>query len=235
MPGFKTFGCFWLMVTSTVTAQVAAGPLKVPDTIAQRVVPCTTCHGKEGRATNDGFFPRIASKPAGDLYNQLVNFRDGRRHYASMTYLVLHLNDDYLHEMAAYFAALDPPYPPPQRPSASAEALSRGEALVRRSDAGRNIPACTECHGKTLLRANPLVPGLLGLPRDYLQAQLGRWKNGERRAHAPDCMAKIATQLTPAEIAAVSAWLAAQAVPANAKQVARATGPLPMECGGLPK
>jgi cytochrome c553 len=30
----------------------------------------------------------------------------------------------------------------------------------------------------------PHIPGLLGLPRDYLNAQLGAWKAGQRRAHA---------------------------------------------------
>jgi cytochrome c553 len=30
---------------------------------------------------------RIAGKPAGYLYNQLLNFRDGRRNYPLMTYI----------------------------------------------------------------------------------------------------------------------------------------------------
>ena len=58
----------------------------VPDTMAQRMQACTVCHGKEGRATNAGYFPRIAGKPAGYLYNQLLNFREGRRHNATMAY-----------------------------------------------------------------------------------------------------------------------------------------------------
>ena len=39
------------------------------------------------------------------------------------------------------------------------------------------------------------VPGLLGLPRDYLAGQLGAWKSGIRHALAPDCMAEIAERL----------------------------------------
>ena len=45
------------------------------DSIAQRVLACTGCHGAQGRAGPDGFYPRIAGKPAGYLYNQLLNFR----------------------------------------------------------------------------------------------------------------------------------------------------------------
>jgi cytochrome c553 len=43
----------------------------------------------------------------------------------------------------------------------------------------------------------PFVPGLLGLPRDYLNAQLGAWRTGQRRALAPDCMAEVARKLAP--------------------------------------
>ena len=39
--------------------------------MAQRVLACTGCHGPEGRAAADGYYPRIAGKPAGYLFNQL--------------------------------------------------------------------------------------------------------------------------------------------------------------------
>jgi cytochrome c553 len=212
-----------------------AQPPKAFDTIAQRTAPCTTCHGKEGRATNEGYFPRIAGKPAGYLYNQLVNFRDGRRNYALMTYLVEHLTGEYLFEMAQYFAGLDLPYPPPQTTNAAPQLLSRGETLVRRGDAARNIPACAQCHGDRLTGAEPAIPGLLGLSRDYLQAQLGHWKSGERRAQAPDCMAKIAAQLTPEEVGAITSWLSSQPVPADSKPAASVPAKLPLDCGGIAK
>ena len=59
----------------------------------------------------------------------------------------------------------------------------------------------------------PQVPGLLGLPLDYLNAQLGAWKTGKRRAHAPDCMAEVVQRLSLDDINAASNWLAAQTVP----------------------
>src|SRR5687767_5929719 len=97
-----------LLLVASLFAHAAAGaaPPPVQDTIAQRATACTTCHGKEGRATNQGYFPRIAGKPAVYLYNQLVNFREGRRQNAAMTYLVEHLSDAYLMEIAQYFASL---------------------------------------------------------------------------------------------------------------------------------
>ena len=226
-------GCFALLSASN--GEAASGPRQVPDTMAERVLPCMSCHGKEGRATPEGYFPRIAGKPSGYLYNQLVNFRDGRRNYALMVYLVEHLTDDYLREMAQHFAAIDLPYPPPQAPNVSPEMLTRGAELARRGDASRNIPACIGCHGENLLGVQPYVPGLLGLSRDYLYGQLGFWKNGERRSHPPDCMAKIASRLTPEEVRAVSAWLAAQAVLPGAKPADSFSAPLPVTCGSVPR
>ena len=214
-------------------AWAASEPPRVPDAMSQRVLACTGCHGKEGRSTAEGYLPRIAGKPAGYLHNQLLNFRDGRRNYPIMVYLVEHLTDSYLREIAEHFAALDLPYPVPQRAGVSAEVMTRGEALVRHGDPTRKVPACAACHGDNLLGINPNVPGLLGLSRYYLYAQIGFWKNGERRAHAPDCMAAIASRLTPEDVGAVSTWLAAQPVPPGARPAVGLRGQLPMACGSV--
>lgn len=206
---------------------------QVEDSLAQRAQACTPCHGKEGRAAPDGYHPRLAGKPQGYLYKQLLNFRDGRRDYGLMSELIAPLSDAYLSELAGYFAGLELPYPPPQPPTLEPAMLTRGEVLVRQGDAVRGIPACAACHGARLTGANPFMPGLLGLPRDYLNGQLGAWRSGQRRAAAPDCMAEIARRLRPEEINALSQWLAAQPLPASPKPEARMPQPLPLKCGGL--
>ncbi|RKJ99900.1 c-type cytochrome [Alicycliphilus denitrificans] len=198
-----------------------------------RVLACTACHGKEGRATPGGYFPRIAGKPAGYLYNQLLNFRDGRRSYPQMSRLLEHLTDDYLHEIAGYFAALELPYAPAASAPASQALIERGRQLVRHGDEGRKIPACVQCHGDAMTGVAPFVPGLLGLSRDYVSSQLGAWQTGQRRAQAPDCMAEIARQLTVEDVGAVSAWLAAQAVPGQGKPAVSFKGELPVPCGSV--
>ena len=67
-------------------------PTRVPDTIEQRVAACIACHGREGASTNAGYFPRLAGKPEGYLYNQLLSFRDGRRFNSDMAHMVRHLS-----------------------------------------------------------------------------------------------------------------------------------------------
>ena len=109
------------LLVSGVAAAAGAATLQPPDTMAQRLQPCTACHGAEGRATREGYLPRIAGKPAAYLYHQLLNFRDGRRSNATMAGLLAHQRDDYLREMAAHFASLDLPHaamPPSAAPAA---------------------------------------------------------------------------------------------------------------------
>jgi cytochrome c553 len=77
----------------------------------------------------------------------------------------------------------------------------------------------------------PSVPGLLGLPRDYLGAQLGAWRSAQRRAVAPDCMAQIAQRLSLEDLNAVTAWLSSQPVPTPSTAAEASTGALPVECG----
>jgi cytochrome c553 len=216
-----------------MTAAAPAAPAPFENTIAQRVQACTGCHGPQGRAANDGYYPRIAGKPAQYLYNQLVGFRDGRRDYALMTNLLAPLSDAYLREIAEHFANLEIPYPPPQPASDDIAALSRGEALVMRGDPARRVPACVACHGTALMGVAPAVPALIGMPRDYLNAQLGAWRAGKRRAPAPDCMAQVAQRLAPADIAALSHWLAARPVPPGAKPAAALPAAMPLDCGGV--
>jgi cytochrome c553 len=216
------------VASSVGAAQSSRG---VPDTMAQRMQACTPCHGKEGRSSPVGYLPRIAGKPAGYLTNQLMNFRDGRRYNAAMTHLVEYLSDDYLREIGEHFSALDLPYPTPALPSERESVLRRGETLATRGDPARRVPACTQCHGYELTGALPAIPGLLGLPADYVIGQLGAWKSGNRRTAQPDCMEAIARQLPAEDVRAVAVWLSSRAVPPGARPAPHPDLPLPIECG----
>ena len=215
-------------------AHAAERPAVLPDTLAQRLLACTSCHARTDTAHGADYFPRISGKPAGYLYNQLINFRDGRRQYPVMAYMVTHLPDAYLHEIAAYFAAQHPPAPPTVPVAASPALLARGRVLAMQGDPARKVPACIACHGQALAGTLPAVPGLVGLPRDYVNAQFGAWRNGTRQAAKPDCMAAIAARLSLDDINAVSTWLAQQPFSPDARPAAAMAPPLPLACGSVP-
>ncbi|HEY5799599.1 MAG TPA: cytochrome c4 [Burkholderiaceae bacterium] len=217
-------GCALLLSCSAGWAQPAQDPM------AQRLAACVACHGAEGRVTTSGFFPPIAGKPAGYLYNQLVNFRDGRRHYPLMTNMVSLMSDQYLLEIATYFSTLRSNYPAPMT-GAPASTLERGKVLALNGDKARALPACAACHGPQLSGVLPAIPSLLGLPRDYLVAQIGSWKTGSRRAASPDCMAHISKSLSAEDIGAVSTWLASQPLSSHATPVQASAVQLPLPCG----
>lgn len=212
---------------------VLAAPGELKDTIEQRVAACVACH--KANEQGDAFFPRIAGKPAGYLYNQLLNFKQGRRQYPMMTYMVEQLPEAYLREIAQYFSEQHAPYPPPAASSATAQMIERGRVLVHEGDPSRKVPACISCHGDAMTGVAPAIPGLIGLPRDYINAQFGAWRNQKRKAHAPDCMAEVANRLSEADVAAVSGWLAAQPADPNMRPATSLPKELPMACGGIPK
>lgn len=219
-----------LPLAAAAQERSAPPPPRVPDTMEARVAACTGCHGVAGRGVGNVYFPRLAGKPAGYLYNQLLAFRDGRRKYVPMNYLLAYLPDDYLRQMADWFAAQNPPPPVIAAPAPPASLVVEGHRIANAGVPARHIPACTACHGADLAGREPGIPGLLGLRADYVSAQLGAWRYGVRTALAPDCMQVISSSLSEPEVAAVSAYLAS--LPVSKARPAKA-GParLPLACG----
>jgi len=149
-----------------------------------------------------------------------------------MNYLVAYLHDDYLADLADYFAAqslvqLNPP-------AADAAAPAAGELLARQGDPACAVPACVLCHGKQLTGMEPGIPGLLGLNGRYIAAQLVSWRVGTRHALNPDCMREVASRLSETQIHDVSAWLAAQPLPTPATPAIAGSWKIALPCGSEP-
>jgi cytochrome c553 len=207
---------------------------RAPDTIEARLLACAPCHGRQGEGTNSDYFPRLAGKPAGYLMNQLVAFRDGRRRYSPMNYLLEYLPDAYLKKMADYLAALRPPPVPQVSNDASAAVLARGRSLVSEGDQAHGVPPCSGCHGPKLTGMEPAIPGLVGLHARYISAQLGAFRYGTRTAAEPDCMQLVAASLTENDVTAIAAWLASLPIPPDPSPVPKGTLPMPLACGSEP-
>lgn len=216
---------------SSAASDAAIPAYKQLASMEARVQGCVTCHGQSGQGTANGYFPRIAGKPAGYLYNQLVAFRDGRRRYPPMNYLVAYLPDAYLREIADHFASQRPSFAAREQANVDDATLRRGKSLVQVGDASKGIPACIACHGSGLTGMEPGIPGLVGLRPTYIAAQLTRWRVGERHAAEPDCMKRVAGRISETDILAVSAWLARQDPPNDPSPEPATLNRMPFVCG----
>ena len=173
-----------------------AQPPTFEDTMAQRLLACTGCHGRGRRAASDGFYPRIAGKPAGYLFRQLRASGTGSGPTPDEQ-PAAPLDDAYLQEIANHFSTLEAALcraaadPRRCRPTCARAKRWRSRGMRRatfppaRPATARHSPAWA-----------PTCRGCWACRVDYLNAQLGAWRTGARRAEAPDCMAKIAQRLT---------------------------------------
>ena len=74
----KLIWTFWACALLSLSAHA------LDASMAERTRACTHCHGEQGKAGPDGYYPRLAGKPEGYLFHQLQNFQQGRRQYDLM-------------------------------------------------------------------------------------------------------------------------------------------------------
>ena len=207
----------------------AAPPFE--DTIAQRMQACAGCHGPEGGGVAEAAFPRLAGQPTDYLVAQMKAFRDGRRTYAPMNFLMARQSDAYLAEIAAYFSTQKPDarvVEARRRAPVDRVAFEAGRVLMARGRPEADVPACASCHGADLGGALPAIPALAGLPRDFLIEQVGSWKSGMHRSPEPNCMAQVAKRMSGADIVAAATWLSLQQ---PTSRPSMPTAPMPLACG----
>lgn len=225
---------FALLALMAFALPAGALPDLDDEAMAERLAACAACHGPRGEgAPGSEYYPHLAGKPAGYLFAQMQGFRDGRRHYPQMVYLMRNWDDAWLARIASFFAAqpgVVPRHAPP--PAQSVADRSRAENLVHEGDRGRELPACASCHGPQLQGREPGVPALAGLPTDYLIAQLGGWMTGARHSIAPDCMARVVARLDPSEVRRIATYLAGLVPEPDSRPLEASAEPLPLDCGG---
>lgn len=204
------------------------------DAMDERLAACAACHGDRGQGMQGTeYYPHLAGKPAGYLFAQMQGFRDGRRHYPQMVYLMANWDDAWLARIAQYFSAQPVEAPRHAAPAPLAmHEQERAATLVQEGDPERSLPACSACHGPALTGIEPGIPALAGLPVDYLIAQLGGWLTGARHSIAPDCMADVVQQLQPGEIRLLSTYISGLVPETGSQPAAAGTWELPGTCGG---
>jgi cytochrome c553 len=164
---------------------------------AEPIEPCLACHGAAASA------PRLDGQPADYLAKQLLNLRDADRPQAPTLGAAHALASDTARRLAEAFSARPrPAWSPPAAPD------SPGARLYRRGDDARYLLACASCHGSEQDESvSPVVPWLAGQAPDYLQEQLGHWRD-KRRSNSRDGVMNLAAEaLSDADIAALVAYL----------------------------
>jgi cytochrome c553 len=164
---------------------------------------CVTCHGTRGEG--NGFdAPRLAGLPAGYLQKQMEDYAADLRPHEVMRDVAGFLDSDERAMVANFYATLPPAALPPATLQSSP---ATAEALYRDGDPARGLASCASCHGDGGV-GSAGGPPLAGQPAFYLARQLRDWQAAKRRNDAGNVMLREAQKLTPAEIEAVSLYLA---------------------------
>lgn len=208
-----------IMSLSLAVPMLSAHAAETGATLAQQgatgVPACMSCHGARGEGLAAAGYPRLAGQAAAYLEKQLRAFAGGQRVNPQMQAIASALDDNQIRAVAAYYGKLPGWQAAPSAPLAAAnpadappEAWTRGQKLAIRGNWDKEIPACFACHGPAGEGVAPHFPALSGQPAAYTRSQLKAWQSGTRTHDPQGLMKSVALRMSPAEIDAVSAYLA---------------------------
>lgn len=190
----------------------AAGEAKVKPNLAQAKKTaesvCIACHNADGNSTIAAN-PILAAQGADYLYKQLVEFKsvDGKpalRSNPIMAGMTAALSQDDMKGLSLYFAQQK------QKPAFAVDAklVAAGQAIWRKGDFDKGIPACAGCHGPTGAGLPAQYPRLAGQHAEYTETQLKNFRSEERANDPEKVMRTIADKLSDKQIKAVADYIA---------------------------
>lgn len=201
--GLAATGC-----TNIENSRDLGDPKLSGTTIARQV--CALCHGVEGRSTSPNF-PNLAAQQPTYFIAQMKGFKNHSRAdpagFEYMWGLSRNLTDEQIKTLADYYAAQTPASPGPAGDPAQE---ARGKVIFEKGLPEQKVMACVSCHGPQA-QGSGQFPRLAHQHADYLIKQLSVFQRTDQR---PDgsIMKTVAHELTPGNMADVTAYL--QAMPA---------------------
>jgi cytochrome c553 len=205
-----------LLATTFSFAQAPAAPDspfatgKIQDGATKTAV-CTGCHGPNGNSASPDW-PRLAGQSAVYISEQLKLFKTQVRANPVMMPMAAGLSDQDISDVSVYFQAQTP-----TGLEADPSYWKAGEALYKRGDKARNIPACVACHGpggRGNLAAG--YPALRAQQSVYVVKQLTDYASGARYSGAKNqaqpsrngaMMLTIAKRLTPEDMRNLASYV----------------------------
>jgi len=163
---------------------------------AEKMEPCLSCHGSEGRSETENV-PSLGGQLAGYTLIQLFMFRERLRISEPMNDLAKELSDDDLRSIADAIAASPVPKPPPE--PGDPVRLEKARAL---SDQYH----CRVCH-RPDFSGQESAPRLAHQREDYLLKTLRDYKSGARHGYDAT-MAEVLQPVDDAQIADLAYYLA---------------------------
>jgi len=168
------------------------------DAIEEQAHFCAACHGENGVPLEQFFpVPVIWGQNLGYLFFQLRDFKSGSRKNDVMSPIVEALPREDLMALAQYFSKK--PWPKLQQPHVATDVA----ALAHRASAS---VVCTSCHQEGFI-GEGTQPRLAGQDRRSLEKAMTDFQSGAR-GNNPG-MTDLMKSLTPQDISALAAWLAA--------------------------
>ncbi|GLQ51561.1 hypothetical protein GCM10010872_30100 [Dyella flava] len=167
------------------------------------------CHGADGGGQAAAGFPRLAGLPEAYLRKQLDDFANSSRTSATMQPVAMALSDAERDVLAAYYSKLPVPAPAASPPLKD-DVAQLGQVLATRGRWSNTLPACEQCHGPGGIGVGDHFPPLTGQSSTYIGNELHAWQQGSRHNDPQQLMQSVAGKLSEADIAAISAWYAAQ-------------------------
>ena len=169
---------------------------------------CAACHGADGNSALSAN-PKIAGQIPEYLYKQLHDFKGWNgnapvRPDPVMTAMVAGLEEADMKALAQYFSTqkLQP------EAAKNAETIAMGQKIWRAGIAEKGVPACAACHGPTGSGMPAQYPRLAGQFAEYTEAQLKKFREGDRANDPAQMMRAIALKMTDREIKAVADYAA---------------------------
>jgi cytochrome c553 len=175
--------------------------------LSGKIEYCKTCHGIAGQGYL-GYFamPRLAGQQEAYLENQLRAFIERRRTNPVMFNVAHALSPSMVSSLAAHFNGLNPP----PFGGGPRNLVGRGKTIYEEGIPESNVPACSACHGPDG-KGRDEIPRLAGQLYPYTVKALRNWGRergqGGSRTDVSAVMAPTAHNMTPAEIAAVAAYV----------------------------
>jgi cytochrome c553 len=155
---------------------------------------CLGCHGIE--SYNNAYptyeVPRLRGQHPEYIIAALKAYKSGERPHPTMHAHAMTLSDQDMQDVAAYLGG-------------TAVTAVAGAAPVGQAPAA--LATCQACHGREGVGIMGMYPTLSGQHADYLEHALVAYRSGARKN---GIMAPFASQLTPADIKAISRFYSKQ-------------------------